>query len=64
MAAMIESAHAAPLRSATGGTTVVAVDELPLAQAPAAIDSAAREINVGFTATLLVMNVARVGITS
>jgi hypothetical protein len=50
---MIESAHAAPLRMATGGATVVAVDELPVAQAPVAIESAAREIHVCFTATLL-----------
>jgi hypothetical protein len=63
MAAMMESAHAAPLRVATGGTTVVAVDELPL-QAPVAIENTAREIHVCFTATLLEMNVARVGITS
>jgi hypothetical protein len=64
MAAMSESAHAAPLRAATDRTPVVAVDELPVAQAPVAIESAAREIHVCFTATLLAPNVARVGITS
>src|SRR5688500_13891015 len=59
MAAMIESAQDAPLRSALRGAVAVVVVLLLVAHAPERNESAMRIFGIRFTATLLVRDVAR-----